>query len=197
MKAVCLASLLWLAVPAQATEQLLSPAEIRAHYQENVSGSPAPPRILLLAIAATDPGDFFGSPPQFSAAAFQLARQQASQGQLQTGALTFMIGTSLTHEEVLTWYASTAYFGRGCYGVADATRAYFGKDVSELSLEDAAYLAILAVSPLRYQPRHYDRALEQRNRVLLRMVDLGLIGGSEASVATLTGLSASGELGQC
>ena len=50
-------------------------------------------------------------------------------------------------EEILERYLNTIYLGRGAYGVQAAARAYFGKDVGQLGLREAAYLAGLIRSP--------------------------------------------------
>ena len=50
-------------------------------------------------------------------------------------------------EEILERYLNTIYLGRGAYGLQAASRSYFGKDVGELGLREAAYLAGLIRSP--------------------------------------------------
>ena len=50
-------------------------------------------------------------------------------------------------EEILTRYLNRAYFGRGASGVQAAARAYFGKDVGELSVPESAYIAGLLRNP--------------------------------------------------
>src|SRR5688500_10135800 len=51
-------------------------------------------------------------------------------------------------EEILERYLNTVYLGRGAYGVQAGARAYFGKDVGELGLAEAAYLAGLIRAPV-------------------------------------------------
>ncbi|MGH9190564.1 MAG: transglycosylase domain-containing protein [Acidimicrobiales bacterium] len=52
-----------------------------------------------------------------------------------------------TKPEILERYLNTVYFGRGAYGIQAASRAYFDKDVSQLGLREAAYLAGIIRSP--------------------------------------------------
>src|SRR4029078_11172111 len=54
--------------------------------------------------------------------------------------------------ETLELYLNKVYFGDGLYGVEAASRGYFGKHASELSLPEAALLAGLVKSPSAYAP---------------------------------------------
>src|SRR3546814_14085748 len=70
------------------------------------------------------------------------------------------------------------FLGRNAYVVQAASRAYFDKDVGELSLAEMAYLAVLPKAPNNYNPfRHHDRAMERRNWVLGQMAKKGYITG--------------------
>ena len=51
------------------------------------------------------------------------------------------IESVLTKDEILELYLNQIYFGEGAYGVQMAAKTYFGKDISEVSLEEAAFLA--------------------------------------------------------
>lgn len=97
--------------------------------------------------------------------------------------LAYRIEDVLTKQEILELYLNEIYLGRNAYGVQAAARAYFGKDVGELELHEAAYLAILPKAPSNYRPEvHMERALERRNWVLRAMQSNGWI--SEAQLAT-------------
>ncbi|MEV4431781.1 transglycosylase domain-containing protein [Streptomyces sp. NPDC049585] len=52
--------------------------------------------------------------------------------------------------EILAGYLNTSYFGRNASGIQAASRAYYGKDVDKLSLEEGAYLAALLQAPSQY-----------------------------------------------
>src|SRR3546814_4065081 len=72
-----------------------------------------------------------------------------------------------------------------------ASRAYFDKDVGELSLSEMAYLAVLPKAPNNYNPfRPHDRAMERRNWVLGQMAENGYITGAERDAATAQPLGA-------
>lgn len=91
-------------------------------------------------------------------------------------ALAFRIETELTKEEILDAYMNRIYFGAGCYGIETASRTYFGKPASRLTLSESALLAGLIRSPSRLNPfSDFDGAVKQRNIVLGRMHEIGMI----------------------
>ncbi|MFM8365386.1 MAG: transglycosylase domain-containing protein, partial [Verrucomicrobiota bacterium] len=68
------------------------------------------------------------------------------------------------------------YFGSGTYGVEAASQTYFGKPASKLDLQESATLAGLIRSPNRFSPlNNPEGSIRERNTVLGRMLDLGLI----------------------
>ncbi|HSJ51807.1 MAG TPA: transglycosylase domain-containing protein, partial [Actinomycetota bacterium] len=81
-----------------------------------------------------------------------------------------------TKEQILIRYLNTVYFGNGAYGIMAASRTYFDKEPAALTLEEAALLAGLIRAPVTYDPvTKPGRAKNRRNRVLLRMLELGMI----------------------
>lgn len=76
--------------------------------------------------------------------------------------------------EILEIYLNQYYFGNGAYGIQAASQGYFGKDATDINIEEAALLAGLLQAPSRLNPaRHPDRAFRRRNIVLAMMVDAG------------------------
>jgi penicillin-binding protein 1A len=81
------------------------------------------------------------------------------------------IESTLTKEQILELYLNQIFLGRNAYGVQAAARAYFSKDVGQLSLAECAFLATLPKSPSNYDPvRHPEDALQRRNFVLSEML---------------------------
>jgi penicillin-binding protein 1A len=81
------------------------------------------------------------------------------------------IEATLTKEQILELYLNQIFLGRNAYGVQAAARAYFNKDVGQLTLAECAMLASLPKSPSNYDPvRHYEAALQRRNFVLSEML---------------------------
>ncbi|MDD5434231.1 MAG: PBP1A family penicillin-binding protein [Nitrospira sp.] len=82
----------------------------------------------------------------------------------------------LSKDEILELYLNQIYLGRGAYGVQAAAFMYFGKDVRDLTLPEAALLAGIIRSPSEYSPyAHPERAKSRQKVVLKRMLDQGYI----------------------
>jgi len=96
-------------------------------------------------------------------------------------ALAFRIETELTKEEILEAYMNKIYFGSGTYGIEAASQMYFDKPAARLTLNESATLAGLICSPGRYSPfNHLKEATRERNTVLRRMHENGLITAAQA-----------------
>ena len=96
-------------------------------------------------------------------------------------------------QEIFQMYANQVPLGqRGTYsimGVGEAARAYFNKDVKNLTLPECALLAGIIQRPSYLSPyRHPERALERRNLVLDAMVETGAITSGQAEQAKATQL---------
>ena len=90
--------------------------------------------------------------------------------------LAFRLESTLSKQQILELYLNSIFLGRNAYGVQAASRAYFDKDVNELTLPEAAYLAVLPKAPANYDPeRATERALNRRNYVLREMARNGYI----------------------
>jgi len=90
--------------------------------------------------------------------------------------LAFRLESTLSKQQILELYLNSIFLGRNAYGVQAASRAYFDKDVTELTLSEAAYLAVLPKAPANYDPeRATQRALNRRNYVLHEMYNNGYI----------------------
>ena len=86
------------------------------------------------------------------------------------------IEQTYTKTQIMELYLNSVYFGHGTYGVQAASNQYFGKDISDLQLDESAILIGLLPAPARYSPiRHPDRALVRRNLVLRVMKEQGYI----------------------
>lgn len=76
-----------------------------------------------------------------------LTRERTIWRKLKEAAYAIKVERKFDKNEILERYLNTIYFGRGAYGVQAASRAYFDKDVGQLELRDAAYLAGLIRAP--------------------------------------------------
>ena len=108
--------------------------------------------------------------------------------------MSVILETRLTKQEIFALYANQIYLGQqsgvSIYGVGEAASVYFGKDVSQLSLPEAAFLAGIIRSPNRYGPyKHPERVQERRNQVIDSMLEAGEINEQQASDARATKLT--------
>lgn len=92
----------------------------------------------------------------------------------------------VSKEKILELYLNKIYFGRSTasIGIGAASKYYFNKDVTQLTLPEAALLAGTLNSPYSYDPYYnLDKATSRRNIVLQLMVDHGYITKEEAEEA--------------
>jgi penicillin-binding protein 2A len=86
------------------------------------------------------------------------------------------IERTYSKKEILEMYVNRVYFGEGAWGVQSAAKTYFGKDVSKLTVSEAALLAGLIKAPSALSPvSHYEKAIARRNIVLQLMKEQGYI----------------------
>ncbi len=90
--------------------------------------------------------------------------------------LAIRIERIFSKEQILTMYLNRAYFGAGNYGIANASKYYFNKKVSNLNLNQSAILAGLLKAPSKLSPSKNKKLAENRaNQVLANMVDAGYL----------------------
>jgi len=98
--------------------------------------------------------------------------------------LALQIERNFSKQEILALYLNQIYFGNGVYGVQSASKLYFGKDVSEMTLGECALLTGLIPSPERFSPfNNMEKAKQRRRLVLQRMKDENFITAKEAETA--------------
>jgi len=86
----------------------------------------------------------------------------------------------LNKEEILQIYLNKIYFGNGAYGIGAAAKLYFGKNTTDLSINEGAFLAGIINNPSRYNPyTNLDNANERRKLVLSQMYKSGRINEKE------------------
>ncbi|MEU3773054.1 transglycosylase domain-containing protein [Streptomyces sp. NPDC032472] len=66
--------------------------------------------------------------------------------------ISIKLGVSEEKDTILAGYLNTAYYGRDAYGIQAAARAYFGKDCSDLTPSESAFLASVLKGPNLYNP---------------------------------------------
>lgn len=104
--------------------------------------------------------------------------------------LSLQMERQFTKQEILTFYVNKVYMGNGYYGMKTAAKYYFGKDLSDLSVAQAALLAGIPQAPTQYDPyANPDAAKERRNTVLTEMYEDKNISKEEYEQAKATDVS--------
>lgn len=76
----------------------------------------------------------------------------------------------LSKDEILWLYLNHINFGHGRYGVQEASRFYFGKDVGEIGLAEASLIAGIPQAPARLSPFRHPEAAKKRQRYVLQQL---------------------------
>lgn len=96
-------------------------------------------------------------------------------------ALAVRLEKNYTKDEILELYLNTIYFGHGAYGIKDAARIYFGKDVKDLNVSQCAMLAGLPQAPSVYDPiTHPEEGIRRMAVVLTLMAQQEYISSEDA-----------------
>ena len=119
---------------------------------------------------------------------FFLTPEKSFRRKLQEQFMALLLERKASKDEILELYLNEVYLGqRGSFaihGLAEAARLFFGKDVSNLSLSEAATIAGVIQSPAVLSPFHAaKRCRERRNVVLRAMVDAGFLDEAAAARA--------------
>jgi penicillin-binding protein 1B len=117
-----------------------------------------------------------------------LTPEKTMRRKVQEQFMALVLESRFTKNQILELYLNDVVLGqRGpfeIHGVGEASRLFFGKDVSNVSLAEAATIAGVIQSPSRLSPfRNPDRAVERRNVVLREMADDGYAPKAEAEAA--------------
>lgn len=117
-----------------------------------------------------------------------LSPERSLRRKLAEAYLSIILETRLSKEKIFELYCNQVYLGQqsgfSINGFGEAADAYFNKDVTTLTLPEAAFLAGLIRSPNRYNPYHnLETATARRNQVLESMAETGVISPEEAAAA--------------
>ena len=106
-----------------------------------------------------------------------LKRERTLSRKIKEALLALDIEKRYSKDQILTLYANQIFLGHGAYGVEAASELYFQKSAVDLTLAEAALLAgMIPSANNKYDPiRRPDNALNRRNKVLSRMLELGFI----------------------
>jgi penicillin-binding protein 1B len=126
--------------------------------------------------------------PKFEGMTLKSARARSIKRKLLEQFLAIVLSSRASKDDILEMYLNEVPLGQrgsfAVFGVAEAARLFFGKDVSNVSLAEAATIAGVIQSPSALSPfNNPERARERRNVVLEAMVDAGYVEQEEADRA--------------
>jgi penicillin-binding protein 1A len=113
-----------------------------------------------------------------------LSPEQTLRRKMQEAVLAFRMEQVLSKDEILTLYLDRVFFGENAYGVEAASRTFFGKSATEVTLAEAALLAALPKAPTRLDPTNdLDAAVERSRLVLANLREEGWITAEQEAAA--------------
>jgi penicillin-binding protein 1A len=188
--------------------------QLLAELHDGRNSEPVPigdvPELVILAVLAAEDKGFYEhhgvSFPAIASAALDNLRSGSSRGGstiTQQIVKNVFVGDELTIErkikeafiaaelerlyskdKILEFYMNSVYFGAGAYGVNTAAEEFYGKDLDQLTLEEAATIAVLIRNPTLYDPRRRpDNVLDRRNDVIDTMLEEQWITAAQAQRA--------------
>ena len=118
-----------------------------------------------------------------------LGQQRTLARKVKEAVLALKLERQLTKQQILERYLNTIYFGRGAYGIEAASGAYFGKNVQQLTLPEAAFLAGAIRAPEYADPvRDPITAKARRDEALRDMAKYHKITNAQAAAAVASPL---------
>ena len=87
---------------------------------------------------------------------------------VQEALLALQLERKFTKEQILTFYLNRAYFGSNNYGIGNASKQYFNKDVAQLNIQESALLAGLLKAPSKISPKNNPELAKRRTRTFSR-----------------------------
>ncbi|HEY2055424.1 MAG TPA: biosynthetic peptidoglycan transglycosylase [Solirubrobacterales bacterium] len=206
---VCVGGAVYLAtLPGVGDAEARVEAILARHHARPLA--PPPPARLAAAVVATEDSNFYDNvffdvaigaaraavaavgtsqDPGGSTIAQQLAkrlypRQGGIAGTLEEIGLGVKLSLAYSHDQVLTMYLNSIYYGNGFWGVVAAANGYFGVSPRRLTWGEASMLAGLPQAPSEYDPLHHLGLARQRQHyVLEQLVAAGSLSLTAADAA--------------
>jgi penicillin-binding protein 1A len=115
---------------------------------------------------------------------FLLTNERSMERKVKEAILAIRIERAYSKDKILELYLNEIYLGLNSYGVAAAGLTYFNKELNDLTIEEAAYLAALPKAPNNYHPFKYkEKATTRRDWIIGQMAENGYIKAEEAAAA--------------
>lgn len=114
----------------------------------------------------------------------EVGRENTAARKIREMIVALKLETFYSKDFILKTYLNRVYLGIGAYGFEDAAQFYFAKSAADLDLSEAATLVAILPAPNLYNPvKDYDTAVGLRNRIIDRMVTMGMVSSEEADRA--------------
>jgi penicillin-binding protein 1A len=115
-----------------------------------------------------------------------LSNQRTLERKIKEAFLSIWLEANLTKKEILQLYLDRVYMGGGTFGITAAANFYFGKDIKDVTLAEAAMLAGLFKAPTKYAPHiNLPAARARANEVLTNLVQSGFMTEGQVLAARL------------
>src|SRR6202008_2630994 len=119
-----------------------------------------------------------------------LTQERSLSRKIQETLLALWLEHRFSKNQILEIYLNRVYLGAGTYGVDAAAHRYFHKSARQTTLYESAAIAGLLKAPTRFNPtRDPDKSTARTAQVLAKMVDAGVVTGSQAMAALSVGSS--------
>ncbi len=124
----------------------------------------------------------------------EVGRENTAGRKLREMLVALKLEAFYSKNDILKAYLNRVYLGINTYGFEDAAQFYFEKSAADLDLSEAAALVAILPAPNAYNPvKDYDTAIALRNRVINRMLQLGMVTEPEADRARRSRIEVSPE----
>lgn len=87
---------------------------------------------------------------------------------VQEALLALQLEKNFSKEQILTFYLNRAYFGSNNYGIGNASKQYFNKEVAQLNIQESALLAGLLKAPSKISPKNNPELAKRRTKTVLK-----------------------------
>lgn len=123
-----------------------------------------------------------------------LSSEKTYQRKISEVFIALALESHMSKEDIFALYCNEVYFGQygsiGIHGVEQASRSYFGKEINNLNISEAATIAAMIKSPSKYSPaKNYNESKMRRNLVIENLLANGKITKADADAALNSDIS--------
>ena len=110
--------------------------------------------------------------------------EDSAERKVREAVVALKMETFFSKDQLMLLYLNRVYLGNNLYGFEDAAQFYFGKSADSLTIAESATLVGILPAPNAFNPvQDYEAAVQYRNRVIERMVQLNMISQADGREA--------------